>query len=226
MRCSRAHAVLIFVCTIGMFNFIDRGIITGAPEEFGNFITRTLGVPSSSQGTYLGLMTSAFVGCYSVASVCYGHAIHHYPKFALLCSGLVIWVAALIMSGSAYYMPDSAGTFWFFIFARSLSGVGEGAFQCIVPPYIEDFAPASSRSVWLSLFYTAVPTGTAVGYLYGALMAGTTGWGCAYFLEALLMLPFAVLSVNLPPASTLADRLTSAAKPKGLSPRSCQTSTR
>ena len=73
----------------------------------------------------MGLMTSSFVGCYSIASVCYGIAINHYPKFLLLCSGLVIWVAALFMSGLAYYLPHTPTTFGFFICARSLSGVGE-----------------------------------------------------------------------------------------------------
>ena len=33
--------------------------------------------------------------------------------------------------------------------------VGEASFQCIIPPYIEDFAPAESKSLWLSIFFTA-----------------------------------------------------------------------
>ena len=177
MGFTRAHGVLFFVSTIGMFNYIDRGIITGAPKEFGHFVTRSLGVPSSSQSTYIGLMTSAFVACYSVASVIFGHAIHIYPKFKLLCVGLSIWVLALVLSGVAYYLPMAPGTFWFFICARALSGVGEAAFQCIIPPYIEDFAPPASKSLWLAIFYTSIPTGTAVGYLYGATMAETSaGW--------------------------------------------------
>ena len=172
-----AHGVLFFVSTIGMFNYIDRGIITGAPKEFGHFVTSSLGVPSSKQSTYIGLMTSAFVACYSIASVIFGHAIHIYPKFKLLCVGLSIWLVALVLSGIAYYLPTTPGTFVFFICARALSGVGEAAFQCIIPPYIEDFAPSASKSLWLAIFYTSIPTGTAIGYLYGAMMAETAaGW--------------------------------------------------
>lgn len=214
-RCTLAHGVLCFLCTISMFNFIDRGIITGAPKEFGNFVTQSLGVPSSEQGKYLGLMTSAFVGCYSIASVSFGHAIHLYPKFVLLCIGLAIWVVALFLSGVAHYIPASPATFWFFIGARALSGVGEAAFQCIVPPYVDDFAPAGSKSLWLSLFYTAIPTGTALGYLFGASMGETAaGWGAAFMLEAFLMAPFVVFSLWLPSPERLAagrqERRTSA----------------
>jgi len=207
-RCTLAHAVLAFLCVIGMFNYIDRGIITGAPKEFGSFVSDSLGVPSSNQGTYLGLMTSAFVGCYSIASVSYGHAIHIYPKFLLLCVGLAIWVAALFLSGLAYYLPKVPAAFYFFLSARALSGVGEAAFQCIVPPYVEDFAPAGRKSLWLSLFYTAIPTGTALGYLYGAKMANSAGgWGLAYLAEAAVMAPFVVASRWLPSAEKLVATL-------------------
>ena len=206
-----AHGVLLVLSTIGMFNFIDRGIITGAPKEFGHFVTCTLGVSSSQQSVYLGLMTSFFVVGYSIASVIFGHAVHHFPKFRLLCIGLVIWVFALFLSGLAHWLPAAPGTFWFFIFARALSGVGEAAFQCIVPPYIEDFAPAASKSLWLSLFYTAIPTGTALGYLYGAAMAETSaGWGAAYLIEAVLMAPLALLTLRLPSADSLVALLEAA----------------
>ena len=52
-------------------------------------------------------------------------------------------------------------------------GVGEAAFQCIVPPYVEDFAPPGAKTLWLGVFFTAIPTGTALGFVYGAAVASS-----------------------------------------------------
>lgn len=52
---------------------------------------------------------------------------------------------------------------------------------------------------WLSLFYTAIPVGTAVGYVYGAMFATSElGWAWAFYVEAAIMLPIAVGSFFLP----------------------------
>ena len=51
--------VLVFLTTINMVNYIDRGIVTGAPTEFGDFITQTLGedvAPSSEQAMWMGYL--------------------------------------------------------------------------------------------------------------------------------------------------------------------------
>ena len=62
--------------------------------------------------------------------------------------------------------------------------MGEAAFQMVVPPYVEDFSPPRYRSICLSLFYTAIPCGTAIGYFYGAAMASHATWGFAFVVEA------------------------------------------
>jgi MFS family permease len=52
---------------------------------------------------------------------------------------------------------------------------------------------------WLSLFYTAIPVGTAMGYPFGSLFARSSlGWGGAFFVEALVMLPIAIGAFFLP----------------------------
>jgi hypothetical protein len=44
--------------------------------------------------------------------------------------------------------------------------------------------------MWLSIFYTAIPVGTAVGYSYSAGFSATVGWQFAFFVEGIIMLPF------------------------------------
>lgn len=189
-----------------MVNYIDRGIIPGAPFQFENFICKTINPPQEDQSTWIGALTSSFIGCFSVASLVFSKAASRYNHFTLLCIGLSIWTAALFLSGLPYFFQDSgAPAFWIFLLARSLSGVGEAAFQCIVPPYLEDIAPRGKQTLWLGVFYTAIPSGTAIGYLYSAGLAPappkSIGWGWAYILEAMLMLPFAIGTLFLPKAA-------------------------
>jgi len=154
---GRPKAVLAFLCAINLVNFMDRGVIPGAPIQFGSFVACTLSTPASQQSIYVGLTVSAFIVCYAIASPIFGQLVQTQSAFRLLGIGLSIWVFALFVSGLAYYVGDTPFAYFLFLFARALSGAGEAAFQCIVPPYVESFAPARSRAFCLALFYTAIP---------------------------------------------------------------------
>ena len=99
--------VLLFLSTINMVNFIDRGIVPGAPVEFSEFISRTLHKDCDSQGVWLGLLTSSFIGCYSIASLVFGHLVRSVRPFRLLGAGLSIWLLALVLSGVLLYTASS-----------------------------------------------------------------------------------------------------------------------
>ena len=150
-------AVVLFVSFINLVNYVDRGVISGAPTQFNAFILRTL--HAEQQGVWFGLLTSAFIGAYSVGCIAFGHLLNFYPPFRLLGIGMCLWVLTLMLSGSAMWLGDHPSSYWFLVLCRAASGVGEAAFQCIVPPYIEDFAPVASKSLWLSVFFTAIPVG-------------------------------------------------------------------
>ncbi len=51
-----------------------------------------------------------------------------------------------------------------FLMARLVSGAGEASFISLAPPFIEDYVPAKSKTMWLSLFYLSIPVGGALGY--------------------------------------------------------------
>ncbi|GKB61774.1 putative sphingolipid transporter spinster -like protein 3 [Tanacetum coccineum] len=53
------------------------------------------------------------------------------------------------------------------------------------------------RIAWLGIFYMCIPTGVAVGYVYGGLVRDSLGWRFAFFGEATLMLPFAILGFTV-----------------------------
>ncbi|GKD35582.1 probable sphingolipid transporter spinster homolog 2 isoform X2, partial [Tanacetum coccineum] len=53
------------------------------------------------------------------------------------------------------------------------------------------------KTTWLGIFYMCIPTGVAVGYVYGGLVGDSLGWRFAFFGEAILMLPFAILGFTM-----------------------------
>ena len=79
---------------------------------------------------YLGLLQSAFIVGFSLASIYFGNAVHKYRPFLLVSCGLAIWTVAVFMCGLAYYVES----YVFLALARMLSGVGEASFQVLPMP--------------------------------------------------------------------------------------------
>ena len=211
--------VLVMLTAINIVNFMDRGITPGAPKEFSTFVNVSMGVPMEDTAVWTGAIFSSFVSFYSIASVTFGHLMLTQPPFRLLSVGLCIWVYALAGGGLAYFFPWTPFAFWWYLLHRAISGVGEAAFQCIVPPYIEDISPPGSKAMWLGIFYTAIPCGTAIGFVYGSLLAPSPpesiGWGWAYLLEGIVMAPCAVAIAWLPKPEAIMRRRAAAARARG-----------
>lgn len=171
--------------------FIDRGIVPGAASEFNAFIKAD--IDTSTPSVFLGLLQSAFIVGLAIGSSVFGHLVHHYGRFYLTGIGCSIWMLAVFLSGMARY----ADSYAFLVIARMLSGVGEASLQVNIPPWVQKTAPAAERGIWLSVFFTAVPVGTATGYAYSALMAENVGWQWAYFVECMAMAPLVVFMFSI-----------------------------
>ncbi|CAK9145017.1 unnamed protein product [Ilex paraguariensis] len=83
--------------------------------------------------------------------------------------------------------------------AKRLVGVGEASFISLAAPFIDDNAPVAQKNAWLGIFYMCIPSGVALGYVYGGLVGGHFNWRWAFWGEAILMLPFAVLGFVMKP---------------------------
>lgn len=178
---------------VNILNYLDRGIIPGASEEFNSFITDT-GI-KSNPNAFLGLLQSAFIIGYSVASVIFGHSSHFYSPFTICTIGMSVWLIAVVFSGLSYF----TNSYICLLLARMISGVGEAAFQISIPPWISKYAPPNQRGIFLSLFFTASPVGTAIGFAYAASIATTIGWRYCFFIEAAVMLVFIPIVWSISP---------------------------
>lgn len=205
---STSHRTAIaFFVLINFFIYLDRGIVPGAFKQFQDMIQAEMG-PEHVE-TLFGALTSVFIVGYAVASFAVGQLVHVVPPFRIVVVGLVVWA---LSAGIASAAPN----YWVLLAARGLSGIGEASFQCIVAPFIDDFAPHGSKALWLGAFYAGIPMGTALGYIYGADVAAASplGWRAPFLAEApvLLCLALGMLCLRLPnPRGMVGSKVSSGA---------------
>ncbi|KAK4801230.1 hypothetical protein SAY86_021717 [Trapa natans] len=193
--------LLVLFCIINMINYVDRGAIasngvngsSGTCSESG---TCTSG--SGIQGDFNldnfedGVLSSAFMVGLLIASPIFASIAKRINPFRLIGVGLSVWTVAVIGCGFSF-------DFWSITICRMLVGVGEASFISLAAPFIDDNAPIEQKTAWLAIFYMCIPTGYALGYVYGGLVGSHFNWRFAFFGEAILMLPFAVLGFIIKP---------------------------
>jgi MFS transporter, Spinster family, sphingosine-1-phosphate transporter len=126
-----------------------------------------------------------------ISSPIFAESAKHAKAFHLIAIGLSIWAAAVLGCGL------SIG-FFTLLLCRMAVGVGEASFVALAAPFIDDVAPPQAKARWLAIFFLCIPSGFALGFLYGGLVASRLGWRAAFFIEATAALPFIILSFNAP----------------------------
>ena len=182
---SGGEVMMVVLCCTNLVNYIDRGIVPGAADKFDAFIDESMG--GKRTNAYFGALQSAFIVGYSLGSVVVGHLVHSRPPFRLAAYGLLAWCGSAALAG----FSRSLGSYELLLLARMASGLGEAGFVTVGGPYIQDVA-GEKQGKWLGAFFACIPLGTAIGYGYGALVAETLTWSWCFFIEALVMLPFAL----------------------------------
>jgi hypothetical protein len=144
----------------------------------------------------LGWVQFSFLIGYMPSMLIFGHLVTKHKPFVLMGTGLTIWCVAVLASGFAG--PVFLDNYFTLLVARAVSGVGEASFQCIGPPFIDDYAPKAQKGLWLAVFYSAIPCGTALGFVWAGTVADALSWEYAYILECPVMLPVALMCFFIP----------------------------
>jgi MFS family permease len=63
-------------------------------------------------------------------------------------------------------------------------GIGEASLGIYAPALLSDFYPEGDRNRILTIFYTAIPVGAALGYLIGELVGVRFGWRMPFYVSA------------------------------------------
>ncbi|XP_050364563.1 probable sphingolipid transporter spinster homolog 2 [Argentina anserina] len=192
--------LLSIFCVINLINYVDRGAISSNGVN-GNLEVCKDGICKPATGIQghfelsnfaVGCLSSAFMVGLLVASPVFAGLAKSVNPFRLIGVGLSVWTFAVTGCGFSF-------SFLSLFICRMLVGVGEASFISLAAPFIDDNAPAAQRTIWLSTFYMCIPSGYALGYVYGGLVGSYIGWRVAFWGEAILMLPFAILGFVMKP---------------------------
>ncbi|KAK3142020.1 hypothetical protein QOZ80_4BG0341130 [Eleusine coracana subsp. coracana] len=192
--------LLVMFCIINMLNYVDRGAIAsnGVNGSQKSCSGGTCTSGSGIQGDFNlnnfedGVLSSAFMVGLLVASPIFASLAKIHNPFRLIGVGLLVWTIATAGCGCSF-------DFWSITICRMLVGVGEASFISLAAPFIDDNAPPAQKTAWLAMFYMCIPTGIALGYVYGGLVGNSLHWRAAFWGESILMVPFVILGFVIKP---------------------------
>jgi predicted MFS family arabinose efflux permease len=167
---NRAYVLFILV-VVYTFNFIDRQIvgILAVP------IKADLGLSDTQLGLMGGL---AFALFYTGLGIPVAMLADRFSRTWIMTGALTIWSAMTAASGLAT-------NFWQLFAARLGVGVGEAG--GVAPAYslISDFYPPNQRARALSVYSFGIPIGSAIGIVFGGIIASLINWRYAFFIVGL-----------------------------------------
>lgn len=182
-RATFALGVLTF---INLFNYIDRWVISAVVEP----IKRDLHLSDLQ----IGWIPAGFIVVYAVCSPIFGSLGDRRSRPPLIALGVAIWSLATGLGGFAR-------GFWSLFASRSTVGVGEAAYGTIAPALLSDQFPLEKRGRVFSIFFAAIPIGSALGLMLGGAANKYFGWRAAFWIAGFpgLLLALLTLMVQDPP---------------------------
>lgn len=181
-----ARYVLALLLGVNLLNYIDRQVLYAVfPLIQKDF---------ALSDTALGLLGSAFMVTYMVSAPLFGWLGDRWSRTRLAAAGLGIWSVATAAAGLAPTYPALFA-------ARTTVGIGEASFGTVSPGLLAEFFHRERRGRILSLFYLAIPVGSALGYLLGGIIGQQWGWHAAFLMVGLpgLLLVLPVWLIRAPP---------------------------
>ena len=161
-----ARIALWLLLGINLFNYIDRQVLSAVLPKLA--LDATLFRPGDPNlQLKLGWLTTAFLVSYMLLSPVFGWLSESHSRWLLIGIGVTMW--SLASGGSGL-----ATTFAMLLLTRCLVGIGEAAYGPVAPSMLSDLYPERDRGKILSRFYLAIPVGSALGFVIGGHVAGTT----------------------------------------------------
>jgi MFS family permease len=167
-----ARGALLLLLAINLFNYIDRQILAALEPD----IRATFFASSDVNAmTKTGLLGVAFFVTYMVSAPVLGLLADRISRWMIVGSAVIVW--SLASGGSGL-----AATFAILFATRIFVGIGEGGYGPAAPTILADLFPIQTRGRIMAVFYTAIPVGSALGYVIGGLVGAHLGWRWAFYL--------------------------------------------
>jgi MFS family permease len=191
---------LTILTFINLFNYVDRWVVAALLESLRRSELHLTDIQ-------LGLLPFGFLFVYTLMSPVFGTLGDRLKRPPLIAIGVALWSIATALAGFAH-------GFMSLFTARSAVGVGEAAYGTIAPAVLADTFPLNRRGRVLSIFFCAIPVGSAAGYVLGGFVNQHYGWRAAFWIAGApgLLLALLVLFVRDPPRGIHDEAPTTASK--------------
>ena len=182
---GRPYLGLALLTGLNLFNYLDRYVLASVVPPIKADLQLSDGE--------IGWLTSAFMIGYFATSPVFGYLGDRWPRKGLIIFGVTFWSLGTILSGFAH-------DYWTFLGCRLLVGLGEASYAVLAPTWIADLFTAERRNNAMTIFYSATPLGSALGYLLGGFALSHGGWRYGFFWAGApgLLLALALLALNEP----------------------------
>ena len=180
--------VLAVLVLVYMLNFLDRQII----GILGPRLIEDFGLTDTEFGLLGGI---AFASVYSTLAIPLAWMADRFSRVWIMTGALAVWSGFTALCGTAQNFTQ------LFLFRM---GVGVGESGGVAPAYslISDYFPKEQRARALAAYSFGIPIGTALGILFGGLIASAINWRAAFIIVGLagvVLAPIFRLIVKEPP---------------------------
>lgn len=165
---------------MNLLNYVDRWV----PSAVKSLFKEDLQLTDAETSWPL----TAFIFVYMIASPIFGALAETKNRRVLIAIGVAAWSIATAAAGL------SVG-FWSLMVTRALVGVGEAAYATLAPSLLADFFPPEKRNKAFTIFYVAIPVGSALGFAIGGALGAAHGWRTAFYAVGLPGLAIAALAL-------------------------------
>ena len=157
---SGARIAVALLLAINIFNYVDRQILAAVEPS----IRAAFFLPGDKNALAIsGVLGSAFLVTYMLVAPALGWLADRFSRWVIIGLAVSFWSFATAGSGLA-------ATFGILFFTRILVGVGEGGYGPAAPTILADLFPIETRGRIMSLFFAAIPVGSALGYVIGGMV--------------------------------------------------------
>src|SRR6266852_3786586 len=169
---TSAYSPLLLLLGINLFNYIDRQLLAALePDIRAAFFAPT----DANAMAKTGLLGDAFLVTYMFSAPILGFLADRFSRWVIIGSAVILW--SLASGGSGL-----AATFALLFATRVFVGIGEGGYGPAAPTILADLFPLQTRGRVLAVFCSAIPVGSALGYVIGGIVNTHLGWRWAFYL--------------------------------------------
>jgi MFS family permease len=190
----RSPAAILWILTgLNLLNYLDRILVAAVGPRIKDALTLS--------DTEFGFVGNAFMVGYFLTSPIFGSLGDRGRRKGLIALGVAIWCVATAATGLVT-------TFAMMLAVRFVVGIGEASYATLAPTIIDDLAPPARKNKWLSVFFVAIPVGSALGYVIGGMLEKRIGWRHTFWAAGLpgIVLALSCLLLDEPERTSTAPR--------------------